>query len=236
MKNTLWQAIYDVFTDIDAILNKAERYGTSPNMPVASLMMGAQAKPKAAGPSVGVAMRQAFVATDELVEVRSQIRAKLDVLKASFAEKLTEREGYLALFPLVVYFDEIVQNRFVRGQSAPWPPLQKELFKIDDGGALFYDTLDDLLRKPETLPFIYELFYFCLSDGFKGKHTENLAKINEYKHKLEDKIPHPHVTSAAAKEEAAHMISLERLPFSYYAAAAGAVAAVFAVFYGLASL
>jgi type IV/VI secretion system ImpK/VasF family protein len=193
------------------------------------------AKP-AAGPQIGLSLRQAFVATDDLVEVRAQVRAKLDVLKASLAEHLTEREVYLALFPIVVYFDEIVQNRFVRGQSAPWPPLQKELFKIDDGGALFYDTLDDLLRKPETLPFIYEVFYFCLSDGFKGKHTENLTKVNEYKHKLEEKIPRPVIAAEKGKDEKAPTFTFERIPISYYAAAAASIVATYFLFYGMASL
>ena len=232
MQNVLWQAVYDAFTEVDGILNKAERFATNPNINVANLV-AAMAKPKPTGVP-GVPIRQAYVASDELVGIRTQIRATLDALKVRLAEKLTEREVYLALFPIVVNFDEVVQNRFARGQMAPWPPLQKELFKIDDGGAIFYDTLEDLLRKPETLPFIYEIFYLCLSDGFRGKYTDNLAKVNEYKHKLEQKIPVPTVAAQKGKDEVRPVISFERVPISYYAMAAASIALACAALYALA--
>jgi type IV/VI secretion system ImpK/VasF family protein len=236
MENTLWRAIYDVFSEVGAILDRAERGGTTP---IATDLAAAAPKPaRAPAAAMGAGIRQAFSAQDDLVPVRAHVRSRLDVLKAALAEELTEREVFLALFPVVVTFDEIVQNRFVRGQAAPWPPLQKELFKIDDGGAVFYDTLDDLLRKPETLPFIYEVFYFCLSDGFRGKHGENLTKINEYKHKLEEKIPIPKIARTIPKTEALPVLSaaLDRIPFGLYAAAAGVIAVTFLAFYGLASL
>ncbi|MGH7295043.1 MAG: DotU family type IV/VI secretion system protein [Polyangiaceae bacterium] len=235
MQNALWQAIYDFFTEVDAILGRAERFGGTNSAIAVPTFLAPTAKPPK--PAAGVSpVRAAYPVSEELTTVRTQLRARLDVLKASIAERLTEREVYLALFPIVVYADELVQNRFVRGQTVTWPPLQKELFKIDDGGALFYDTLDDLLRKPETLPFIYEIFFYCLSDGFRGKHADNLAKVNEYKHKLTEKIPVPPVAQASGKGDATPLLSIERLPLSYYAVAAAAVVVAFVALYALASV
>ncbi len=101
---------------------------------------------------------------------------------------LSERDCYLVIFPIVIHIDELIQSEYLRDNQS-WPPLQKELFGIDDGGIQFYETLNDLLRKPETLPFIFEVFYFCMSHGFQGRYVDNRVKINEYMKKLKNKIP-----------------------------------------------
>src|SRR5207249_677634 len=80
--------------------------------------------------------------------------------------------------------DEMVQSKYP-GENMSWPPLQKKLFLSDHGGEIFYETLDDLLRKPDTLPFIWEVFYLCLCYGFMGRDGDNIGKINQYKAKLE---------------------------------------------------
>jgi type VI protein secretion system component VasF len=49
--------------------------------------------------------------------------------------------------------------------------------------------VDDILRKPQTIPLIYEVYYFCLSKGFQGRYADNPVKINEYMKKLREKIP-----------------------------------------------
>ncbi|MEZ0227893.1 MAG: DotU family type IV/VI secretion system protein, partial [Planctomycetota bacterium] len=168
---------------------------------------------------------KAYVATDDLVEVRSKLRGKLDLLKAQLAENLNEREVFLVLFPLVVLFDELVQNRFVAGGGGgSWPPLQSELFKIDDGGEVFYNTLDDLLRKPDTLPFVYEVFYLCLSLGFRGRYADNLTKVNEYKHKIETKIPQPALPAKGPSDENRTRFRFKAVPVLRYVTVFGLLA------------
>ncbi len=193
MKNALWSAVYELFAELDVLMSRGERFeGERPAAPGQAAAADA-AQPKRGGASKA-AFFKAYVEKDDLVEVRAKLRARLDVLKAAVAGQLTEREGFLVLFPLVIVYDELVQNRFVAGGGGgTWPPLQTELFRIDNGGEAFYDTLDDLLRKPDTLPFIYEVFYLCLSHGFRGRYAENPAKIAEYEQKLEAKIPTPTV-------------------------------------------
>ena len=218
MKNPLWSPIYDLVQEVDSLLVRAERFGT--NAPAEGGGGGDASAPApeavAASPRKKAAFFKAYVATDDLVEVRSKLRGKLDMLKAALSEHLTEREAYLVLFPLVVMFDELVQNRFVAGGQGTWPALQTELYKIDDGGEQFYNTLDDILRKADTIPFIYEIFYFCLSNGFKGRYGDNLAKINEYKHRLETKIPHPAVPRKPDPDAGMTRIDFGRLPILRY--------------------
>ncbi len=223
MENPLWSAIYDVFTEVENLITQVERFGTvaAPASAQAAVAPAPARKPKGAALARLEGLRQAYSETEGLVELRSAIRGKLDVLRAALSARLTERETYLVLFPIVIRFDELVQNRLLGGGSVAWPPLQKELFGIDNGGEQFYETLDDLLRKADTLPFIYEVYYFCLSDGFKGKYIDNLAKIDEYKRKLADKIPLPPVERRGAREEGPNLVPLrERFPFEYWAAAA----------------
>jgi type IV/VI secretion system ImpK/VasF family protein len=226
MKNLLWSSVYDLVQEVDTVLSRAERFneGAGGSAP-------ADAEAAAASPKKKAAFFKAYVATDDLVEVRAKLRAKLDVLKADLAEELTERESYLVLFPLVVLFDELIQNRFLTGgQSGSWPSLQTELFKIDNGGEVFFDTLDDLLRKPDTLTFVFEVFYLCLSHGFKGRYADNLAKVNEYKHKLEARIPQPIVPRRALEAGATNVFSFGTLPVARYAAVVALLVLVYAAF------
>jgi len=236
MKNKLWAAVYETFNEIDSLLTKFEKFGSVSEAAVptaASMQKRPAPKPGAAGV---LGMRQAYSATDDLVAVRAKIRSRLDQLKAALAESLTEREGYLVLFAVVVSLDEVVNNRLAQGQGAAWPSLQKELFRIDDGGSVFYDTIDDLYRKPDTLPFIYETFYYCLSEGFRGKYAENLTKVNEYKHKLEEKIPVPKIEKVEDVNAAPDLIRIDEIPFSYYAAAAAVLVSAYFAFTTVAAL
>ncbi len=236
MKNPLWSAVFDLVQEVDTLFSRAERFGASGSATPSGDAPPADAPPPeeapaeptiaAASPKRGKAgFFKAYVATDDLVEVRSKLRSKLDLLKAQLAENLTEREVFLVLFPLVVLFDELVQNRFIAGGgSGSWPPLQSELFKIDDGGEVFYNTLDDLLRKPDTLPFVYEVFYLCLSLGFRGRYADNLTKVNEYKHKIEQKIPQPVLPAKETDEAKRIRFTFKAFPVMRYVAVLGILA------------
>jgi type IV/VI secretion system ImpK/VasF family protein len=168
------------------------------------------------------------IQSEEMIPMRTDIRTKLEVLKAKLGEQLNEREVYLVIFPIVVYFDEIVQSQIARGQHTAWPPLQKELYQILDGGEMFYTVLDDILRKPETLPFVYEIFYFCLADGFQGKYAGNQIAIDDYKSKLAAKIPVTPLEAQESDSQVFRMGQVPRFPFWYYAATAALMVGAYA--------
>ncbi len=123
-----------------------------------------------------------------ILQVRETVRKQLDLLRIDLAEYLTDQESYYVLFAIVIYIDENIQVNVLDKAELSWPLLQKELFDIDDGGNLFYDTLDHILKKPEVSLFVFEVYYFCLKHGFLGRYIDDPVKIADYKKVLEQKV------------------------------------------------
>ncbi|HEU4412939.1 MAG TPA: DotU family type IV/VI secretion system protein [Polyangiaceae bacterium] len=161
----------------------------------------------------------------DLVALRAIVRQRLVELRAAFAEVLSEHDVYYALFPVVVYVDELVQIS-TRGEAARWEPLQGELYEIDNGGELFFTVAEDKLRQQETHPFVFEVFYFCLADGFAGMHQGHRKKLDEYAARLAERIP-LRPAPAAAPPRPARGVELVAFPWPYYAVASGVVVATY---------
>ena len=83
-----------------------------------------------------------------LVELRSKLRTQLDNLRSAISEQYSERDAYFILFPLTAHCDELIKNLILEIKQLEWPPLQQELYQVDDAGDLFYELLDNLLGKP----------------------------------------------------------------------------------------
>lgn len=179
-----------------------------------------------------LAFREENAGGPDLVLLRELVRKRLIWLRGKFAEVLSDRDVYYAIFPLVVYFDELVQLG-TRGEAGRWEPLQSELYDIDNGGEHFFTILDVALRQQETNPLILEIFYFCLSDGFTGMHQNDGKKLDEYKQRLADRIP---VTPVKMVEPAgSRAVELVGFPWQYYVAAAAAVVVTYVLFSWLAA-
>jgi type VI secretion system protein ImpK len=173
----------------------------------------------------GLALRGEPAAGADLVALRSLVRQRLVQLRATFAEVLSDHDVYYALFPVVVYIDELVQIS-TRGEAARWEPLQGELYDVDNGGELFFTVAEDKLRQQETHPFVFETFYFCLADGFSGMYQNDRKKLDEYASRLAERIalrPAP----ALAPPRPARVVELVAFPWRYYAIAAGVVVATY---------
>jgi len=214
MKNDQWEAIQAVFEKMEQACGQLG----SPVSPVHSPLQSAEVSTIVGEEEVSSASDQDQC--HDVVGARSEIRTQLDFLRAKLAETLAERDCYLVLFPIVAYFDEHVQTRYLDDNQLSWPPLQKELFQIDDAGELFYETVDDLLRKPQTIPFIYEVYYFCLNQGFQGKYVDNPVKISEYMKKLRGKIPVVDLSRVQSASEETGQIRLVGSAIWYYLASA----------------
>ncbi|MEY4577668.1 MAG: hypothetical protein RL701_2371 [Pseudomonadota bacterium] len=169
--------------------------------------------------STDVRFQAAHADGPDIVQLRAALRKRLNWLKSQLSEVLTEREVYYCLFPIVIYTDELVHEA-TRGIAAKWESLQSELYDIDNGGELFYTVIDALLRKDDTHPLIFELFYFCLKDGFVGMYEGNAGKVQEHLERLSARIPivqpqHPLELSAGS-------VPLVPFPWQYYVYAVGA--------------
>lgn len=191
---------------------------------------GAPNDPPAAPPEADPRLARAFEVARELtlhgavsagpdlVALRSHLRQRLVELRATFAEVLTDHDVYYALFPVVVHVDELVRIS-TRGEAARWEPLQGELYEIDNGGELFFKVADDKLRQQETHPFVFEVFYFCLADGFAGMYQGDRKRLDEYAMRLAERVPLRPTPPAAARP--LRGVELVPFPWQYYAVASG---------------
>ena len=221
MKNEQWEAIHALFEKMEQLCGPLE----SETIPAKSKgEEGVKVQKEEASPS--------GVESFDIVGVRAEIRKQLDILRVRLAEQLAERDCYLVVFPIVAYFDEHIKTFYLAEKQLSWPPLQKELFQIDEAGELFYETVDDLLRKPQTIPFIYEVYYFCLSQGFQGKYADNPVKISEYMKKLREKIPVVDLSTVQTTAEETGQVKLVGSALWYYLASAAVLVLFYLVLLG----
>lgn len=177
-----------------------------------------QRYPRAVELAKDLAFREAHADGADLVKMRDGMRKLLDSLRKEMARTLTEHEVYSVLIPIVIYCDELA-NAVTRGAVKRWEPLQSEKFNIENGGELFYWSIEERLRQQETHPLVFEVFYFCLNDGFVGMNQGDPRKIDEYKDRLRKRIPVQPTGGGPRKERLAPRIV--KFPWKYYAAAVG---------------
>lgn len=219
MKNDLWGAVHDVFRKVDELFG----HDRSLSRPEAPSWASEEPEIEEAAPPAAPFP----LPLDELLHARSDLRRELDVVREKLAGRLNERDTYLVLFALVAHFDELVQTRFLKGDKLSWPTLQRELFQVDDAGEVFYDTIEDILMKPQTLPFVLEVYYFCLNDGFMGKYDRNPAKIHDCMQRLKQRIPIEEPKFVHSDVTESMVVEKPRSPAIYYIATAVALFAFY---------
>ena len=156
-----------------------------------------------------------FYKADSLISLRQIIRDELKALKQVLLSTLSERETYYVLFPLIAMSDEKIRS-LPYIEEHKWSPLQKELFKVDNAGELFYQMIDELMRKGNTLNLIFEVFYFCLKNGFKGKFLLEKHRVKEYIEKLETMIPITETPLSGPGQREMQKIKPYTFPWLYY--------------------
>ena len=224
-------------TDLAGVVTAPPSHGAPvlpERRPAAEPLFGRPLSPAevAAEPQTRPAVDTAWVEAEgpaELVGLRARIRERLSWLRGRLADGLSARETYHVLFALVIHVDEMT-GLALGPASRDYRPLQQELFEIDDGGERFFAVLDELFRKEETLPLVYEVFYFCLKDGFVGRYGGRPSKLEEYRQELERRIERGLPTPAAAGEERLE-VQLVEFPRHYYLYALIAAVVVFLVLY-----
>lgn len=182
---------------------------------------------RAAELSRDLTFREAHPNGANLVELRALARKRLQWLRAELTDALSEHEVHYVLLPLVIYTDELMTS-ITRGQNARWEPLQSELYEIDNGGELFFTILDDHLRKSETHPLIFQVFYFCLSDGFMGMCESDPRKLDEYKKRVAERIPLAPIEPGPEQSATSRSVELVPFPWQVYVWAAAAIVVAWA--------
>ncbi len=164
---------------------------------------------------------------DPLVEARARVRTALGELRGVLADQLPPHEAEAILLAMVVHADEKIRNAAPMGTRS-WPPLQRELFDFDDGGQRFYERLETLERRDEVHPLVFQVFYFCLDDGFMGAYVTDPRRREQKRLALAERI-RALLEAPPRGEQPQGEVELLRFPWQYYAVAAGACLALYLV-------
>ncbi len=89
---------------------------------------------------------------------------------------------HLSKFALIAFLDEtIISSSWSRKDSWLSEPLQLKLFETFNAGEEFFDYLNKLRQRTSANKDVLEIYYLCLTLGFKGKYQlqspENLRRI-----------------------------------------------------------
>ncbi len=228
MKNKSWEAIHELYTRMEKLC------GRSLYIPEEQLSAAGEEnreemerKPEAAPGALSI---------DDMVRIRAELRNQLDFLQATLAEHYSGRETYMVLFAVVAQIDELIQTNVLHTLNTSWPLLQKELFDLEDAGEVFYEILDDILSKPQTSTFVYEVYFFCIRYGFRGRYENNPVKITEYLKKLQAKLKQDELPPPPAP--GGENVKLKRFysPYWYYLIAVGVIVFAYLFFLILANI
>ncbi len=159
----------------------------------------------------------------DIVKLRTQLRESLRRLERRLQQEFREPNIRNIMLPLVIHADERLMTATL-GRAGAWAPLQLEFFEFDDGGVQFYSKLEELLSLPDTPALVFEVFYFCLRDGFRGLHADNPARIEDYKARLAARLPLDRASDVDPEDGL--QVELVEFPYRYYLAAAGVVLGV----------
>lgn len=99
----------------------------------------------------------------------------LDLLDQSEREALrasiSSEDLRKAKFALVAFIDEtILSSNWSQRERWRSRPMQLELYGLHDAGDVFYDNLQELMRQPGQYAEVLEMYYLCMTLGFKGRY------------------------------------------------------------------
>jgi type IV/VI secretion system ImpK/VasF family protein len=155
---------------------------------------------------------------ETLNRLHQDVHARIEVLRTALVAEPGVEHAMLAL---VLYFDERIMGQLPEFLATSWPLLQTRLTGRKTGGSDFFHLIDRLLEADPPPGFVFEVYYFCLNNGFQGQYADDLASLEGYRQRLRARIAapeperQPRATPAASQAPAP--VKYRAL---YYAAAA----------------
>lgn len=217
MRQQLWTAIITTSAAIERLVvslgerrESASTAADTPSMAVAAPTrtrpprlettwrnLAPEAREPAATGSLRVIDDAGETGRDGLGALQQQVRAQLDGLWSQLADV----HGFAAIQrALLIYFDERIMSTLPEQQRLSWPLLQTQHTGSRAGGEDFYRFVDAALDDPKTPSLVFEVDYFCLRHGFRGRYAHNPAKIEAYEQRLLARIEVP--PAAVSRREA----------------------------------
>ncbi len=172
------------------------------------------------------------VSPEVLATIRNSLTTSMKHLRNNLKQSLDEQSVYLISFALTALMDEEVQRLLQRTPgNAEWIPLQKEIFNLTNAGEVFFESLDEILEASHYPTIVYEVYYFTLKKGFRGKYQHSPNRIAKYIEFLGARVEEPTITKRDKSTQ--KIVPLPKIKFKvwhYYVAAASLVACTYLAF------
>lgn len=127
-----------------------------------------------------------------LRELQRRVVQRLDALAVALSRELGRDDAMKALS---IDFDERILDRLPDFMRPSWPLVQTSRTGSIMGGEDFYRAIDYLRATAGTASFVFEVYYFCLNNGFVGRYANDLDSIEEYRQRLRESITVPRTPS-----------------------------------------
>ncbi|RKI72609.1 hypothetical protein D7X55_07110 [Corallococcus sp. AB049A] len=171
----------------------------------------------------GARRPQGRVGQEALGHLEQALMVELERLRAAFGEDMQPDAVEDLIRPFVFFLDEWVLRRLADAEQHLWPLLQQNLFQVDAGGDLFYDFVEEKLRRNDTPPIVFEMIRFCLAAGFTGRLVGQPERIRDLKDRISQRIPQPAAMAPPAPVVPPSVPTVYDFPVHYYAVTAAIV-------------
>jgi type VI secretion system protein ImpK len=158
------------------------------------------------------------VGMEAMLHLQQRFLGALNSLREALASDHSSEQVEEVLQPYVFLQDELVLRRLSQAEQPLWPLIQQRLFGQDSGGDHFFDVAEARLNQADTPVILLEMLYFCLLAGFQGRHSDNAAKLHEFKERLKARIPRPLPPGAAGAAPPVEPMPIYEFPLRYYLA------------------
>lgn len=175
-------------------------------------------------PASGEQRTSTIIGMEAMQQLQRRLLELLNPLREALASDYSAGQVEEVLQPYVYLLDELVLRRLSQTEQPLWPLIQQRLFGQDSGGDHLFDLVDAKLAYSETPVIQLELLYFCLLAGFQGRHSDNAARLHEYKEQLKARIPRPVPSGISAAALPVEPMPIYEFPLRYYLAAGLVVA------------
>lgn len=168
--------------------------------------------------------------------LRKRTRELLNKAESEAKEAgVNDEDIHMVIFALVALLDEtIITSEWSQKDAWLARPLQLELFNRFDSGEEFFVRLEKLRRRPQYNKSVLEIYYLCMTLGFKGKYQfQEREKLRQLIEETYDDLRHIKGKSAEIlspqgqrKDEFVEVVSKE-VPFSVVVISAVAIGFIF---------
>ena len=128
---------------------------------------------------------------DNLGEFRRRIYGMIHALKIKGSQiDLPVEKVDKACFLFAIVIDELVLcSNWTNADIWANDSLLSRIFKVRNGGELFFTLTDRMLRQPRNYADLLELAFFFLAIGFQGKHRgEKTDAIHQVQHDIKVQV------------------------------------------------